>query len=368
MASDRSPQDTDTLQLVVDSIRDYAIFRLDIEGRVTSWNVGATLIKGYAPSEIIGQTIERFYTDEDRKAGRPKWLLAIARDTGRVEDVGWRVRKDGTRFWASVTITPLRDARRELLGFAKVTRDLTERRNLEEERVRAIQAHEGIRLRDEFLSIVSHELKTPLAGLLLQIETAAHRASVDDQTRTRLERARQSGERLDNLIETLLDVSRIATGRFVLKRERVDIGPLVRDTLDSFQLAANKAGSELGLTGARDLVGNWDRVRVTQVIANLLSNALKYGAGKPIDVDIARAGEDAVITVRDHGPGVDPTMHGKIFDRFVRAAPARNYGGLGLGLFVVREIVVAHGGTATVENSRDGGARFTIRLPMEARE
>jgi PAS domain S-box-containing protein len=355
-------------RLLVDSVKDYAIFMLDPTGHIVTWNSGAERNKGYRANEIVGEHFSKFYPAEEVRAGKCERELEIAIRDGRFEEEGWRLRKDGSQFWANVVITPLRDARGELLGFAKVTRDLTERRNLEQERVRAIEAQEGIRLRDEFLSIVSHELKTPLAGLLLQLESASYRGALDDKTRARLERARDSGERLDNLIETLLDVSRIATGRFVLKRERVDVTPLVRETLDSFQLAATKAGSALVLSGSTELVAGWDVVRITQVIANLLSNAVKYGAGKPIEVNLSRAGEDAVITVCDRGPGVDPTMQSKIFDRFVRAVPARHYGGLGLGLYVVREIVTAHGGTARVENSPDGGARFTIRLPMEVRE
>lgn len=353
-------------RLLVDSVKDYAIFMLDPTGHIVTWNSGAERNQGYRASEIVGEHFSKFYPPEEVRAGKCERELEIAIRDGRFEEEGWRLRQDGTRFWSNVVITPLRDARGELLGFAKITRDLTERRNLEDERVRAIQAQEGIRLRDEFLSIVSHELKTPLAGLLLQLESATYRAAaLDDKTRARLERARASGERLDNLIETLLDVSRIATGRFVLKREPVDVHGLLRDTLASFQLAAERAGSEIVLTGARDVVASWDRVRVTQVFTNVLSNALKYGAGKPIEIDLDRVGDEAVITICDHGPGVDPTMQSKIFDRFERASTIRHYGGLGIGLFVVREIVTAHGGTARVENSREGGARFTIRMPME---
>src|SRR4051812_3058116 len=144
------------LRLVVESVRDYAIFMLDPDGRVATWNPGAELAKGYRADEIIGNHIEIFYTPEDRASGLPRRLLAAALRDGRVENEGWRQRKDGTRFWADVIITALRDPEGGLLGFAKVTRDLTERRRADEERVKLARAEEAVRLRDEFLSIASH--------------------------------------------------------------------------------------------------------------------------------------------------------------------------------------------------------------------
>jgi PAS domain S-box-containing protein len=352
-------------RLLVDSVRDYAIFLLDPSGHVVTWNTGAERNQGYKAHEIVGQHFSKFYDPEEVRAGKCERELEIAARDGRFEEEGWRLRKDGTRFWASVVISPLRGPKCEIVGYAKVTRDLSERKSLEDERVRTIHAQEGIRLRDEFLSIVSHELKTPLAGLLLQVEALATRKNLEAGVHDKLCRARESGERLDGLIETLLDVSRIATGRFVLALERVDLAALLLETLESFQLAAHKAGCELRVEAPVTVVGNWDRVRIGQVFANLLSNALKYGAGRPVHVQLELDGSDAVLTVRDHGPGIDPTMQSRIFERFERAVSTRHYGGLGIGLYVVREIVTAHGGTAVAENSPNGGARFKIRLPME---
>ena len=352
-------------RLLVDAVKDYAIFLLDPTGHVVTWNTGAERNKGYKAHEIVGAHFSKFYEADEVRAGKCEQELEIATRDGRFEEEGWRLRKDGTRFWASVIITPLRGASGNLMGFAKVTRDLSERKNLEEERLRAVQAQEGIRLRDEFLSIVSHELKTPLAGLLLQLDGAAHRKGLDEIARDKLVRARDSGERLDTLIETLLDVSRIATGRFVLQPERLDLVELVREIAGTFEHAAAKAGCALGVVAPDQLVGSWDRVRMSQAIANLLSNALKYGAGRPIEITVQPGNAEVVLSVRDHGPGVDPTMHRRIFERFERAASTRHFGGLGIGLYVVREIVTAHGGTVGVESSRGGGARFSLTLPME---
>src|SRR3954470_1017329 len=196
------------VRLLVENVRDYALFMLDPEGRVASWNVGAERINGYAAREIIGAHLARFYPPEDVLAGKPDLELRVATETGRFEEEGWRIRKDGTRFWANAILTAIRDANGELRGFAKVVRDLSERRKADEERLRLVQAQEAVRLRDEFLSIAAHELRTPLTALLLQ------RQSMEKARPSRGSApALRSARRLAALVKMLLDVSRIATGR-----------------------------------------------------------------------------------------------------------------------------------------------------------
>ena len=367
-ARERAFQSEQRMRLLVNSVRDYAIFMLDSEGRIQTWNAGAYLSKGYLPEEILGRHISTFYTEEDRRNGLPQRLLQQAIAEGRVENEGWRVRKDGSRFWADVVITAFFDSGGELRGFAKVTRDLTERRRLEEERVRLAQAEEGIRLRDEFLSVVSHELKTPLSGLQLQLEAMQRQSEPSDQkTALRLGRAVASGARLAALIESLLDTSRLATGRFSLSLSTFDLARAVAEVLEGLSDATAKAGCEIRLRvespDGAPVVGTWDRVRLEQVLVNLLSNAMKYGAGKPVDVIVRSGPTEAVLEVRDGGPGLPPEALGRVFDRFERAASIRHYAGLGLGLFLVQEIAKVHGGAASVCNLPQGGAAFTVRLP-----
>ncbi len=353
------------MALLVESIRDYAVFLLDSQGRVRSWNSGAQIIKGYRANEIIGQHISTFYTPEERDRGRPAQLLGIAERDGRVEDEGWRVRKDGSRFWADVVITALRGPDGELLGFVKVTRDLTERLRAQGERLRLAHAEEAIRLRDEFLSIASHELRTPLTALQLQLESLEeHTSGAEPRMAGKVAGAVRSTQRLGVLIDSLLDVSRIATGRLDLRIEPLELGATTAHLLDSLRDAARKVGSTLTLYADGPLEGQWDRVRIDQLLMNLVANAIKYGAGSPIDVTLRREGDEAVIDVRDRGPGIAPEDMRRIFERFERATSVRNYGGFGLGLYVVREIARAHGGSIQVENSADGGARFTARLPV----
>jgi PAS domain S-box-containing protein len=347
-------------RLIVEGIKDYAIFLLDPDGRVLTWNSGAQLIKGYTSSEIIGQHFSVFYPPEE--AARCEHELAVARTEGRYEEESWRVRKDGTRFWANVVLTALRTPNGELLGFAKVTRDLTEHRKREEERLELARAQESIRLRDEFLAIASHELKTPLTGLQLQIDRLL--ADADERSRSKVQVAAQSTKRLADLIESLIEVSRIATGRFDLNRAPGDLVEIVDENVRSFEAAATRAGCALTLTSDGPLPGAWDRVRISQILVNLVSNAIKYAPGRAIEVTTARRDDSVEIAVRDHGPGISPANLRRIFDRFERAASIRHYGGLGLGLYVVREIALAHGGDVEATNPTGGGARIAVRLPL----
>ena len=362
-------------RLLVEAVKDYAIFMLDPTGHVMTWNAGAQRIKGYSASDIIGQHFSRFYGAEEIRGGKCERELEVAALEGRFEDEGWRVRKDGTRFWANVVITALRGPDGVLVGFAKVTRDLTDRRQLEMERLRLARAEEAIRLRDEFLSLAAHELKTPLTVLQMQLDTLNERMEAsDDSMALKLTRATQSSERLGSLIESLMDVSRIATGRFAIEPHPFDIVDCVARVMDTLRASADRAGCTLIFEEAgAPIHGCWDRLRIEQVVTNLLANAIKYGAGRPVHVTVRPspgpgAADPGSVTmeVRDHGPGIPSSEMGRIFGRFERASSIRNYGGLGLGLYVIQEIVSAHGGTVSAENCADGGARFTIRLPLRA--
>ena len=209
----------------------------------------------------------------------------------------------GSRFWAGVVIAPMHDPDGALVGFVKTTRNLTQSRSLEEERVRLAQAEEAVRLRDEFLSIASHELRTPLTALQLQLQGARDRASsTDERVIQKIDSATRVGNRLAQLIEALLDVSRIATGHLSLNLEACNLAEPAREVVERLGEAASRAGCHLSIIATAAAPGRWDRLRIEQVAMNLIANAIKYAAGQPIAVTVSRGGEMAVLEVQTKGP------------------------------------------------------------------
>lgn len=352
-------------RLLVESVEEYAILMLDPHGIVSTWNSGAERIKGYKAHEIIGKHFSLFRPEPEARSGVCDRALERAARDGKVEEEGWRVRKDGSRFWASVVLTAMRDSAGELLGFAKITRDLTQRQLLDEERLQRARAEEAVRLRDEFLLIASHELKTPLTALRIDLQAMRQDQGSDcDKRERRLERVARDVDRLTSLISSLLSVSRLTRGKLVLKPTAMDLGQALAQIIDNLRGRAAKAGCELSLDVAAPVLGVWDRPRIEQVFVNLLANAFRYGAGAPVSVVLRREGSEAIVEVCDRGPGVPEADRERIFGRFERASSIRHYGGLGLGLYMAREIVKAHAGTIAAANRPEGGAVLTVRLPM----
>ena len=355
-------QSEEKFRLLVEGVMDYAIFMLDPDGRVASWNVGAERIKGYRADEIMGRHFSTFYPREAIADGKPERELREALEHGRVEDEGWRIRKNGERFWANVVITALRGADGVLRGFAKITRDLSERR-----RVEALR--EADRQKNEFLALLAHELRNPLAP----IRTALHVIGQPRAEPSEIARAHAIAERqlrhMARLMDDLLDVVRVGEGRIDLKREMVDLRDLVRRSVEAAGSAANERRHNVEVDVPPDPIRlSVDPTRVEQVLANLLGNAIKYtDRGGHIRVRASRDGGDAVIEVSDNGIGIEPKALPRIFDLFVQEDRRldRSVGGMGIGLTLVRRLVELHGGT--VEASSPGprlGSRFVVRLPL----
>lgn len=235
------------------------------------------------------------------------------------------------------------------------------------------KAQEAISARDEFLSIASHELRTPLTPLqiLLQRLVGARpkeplESVPPERLRDALTRCERQVRRLVGLVDNLLDVTSLSSSQFTLQLERVDLGAVTREVADRFGDELTRSGCELALLVEDRVLGQWDHLRIEQVVTNLLTNAIKYGAGKPIEVSVKRTGEVATLAVRDHGIGIPPENVSRIFDRFERAVSSRAYGGLGLGLFITRQILEAHGGVVRVESDPGVGSVFTVELPLRA--
>lgn len=392
LEDERLRQSRELFRLLVESVRDYAIFMLDPEGNVATWNAGAHRIKGYTPEEIIGRHFSLFYTEEDIRSGKPARKLEIAKEKGSVEEEGWRVRKDGTRFWANVVITAVFDETGELRGFAKVTRDITERRHAEELRQSLVEqrearlqaeeerrrveasylaAQEAIRAKDEFLMTLSHELRTPMTAILGWARLLPALQPDDEMFRDAVASIGRSAKLQAQLIDEVLDVSRIMSGKLRLARENVDIRKLVVAAVDGVRAMADARSITLTVNLAPDM-GSFaaDPTRLQQILWNLLTNALKFTPirGK-VEFSARRTASHIEFSVADNGDGIDPHFLPHVFEPFVQAENPRSrvHGGLGLGLSIVRYLVEAHGGTVSAESEGRGrGAKFSVWLPVGA--
>jgi PAS domain S-box-containing protein len=391
-AEEKLRRSEELFRLLVASVKDYAIFMLDKNGCVATWNAGARRIKQYAPGEIIGRHFSLFYPEEDVRARKPERELEIATRDGSVEDEGWRVRKDGTQFWANVVITAIHDDRGALIGFAKVTRDVTERKKAdeaqkalleqrerrlqaEEEKRRAEQMYHGEqeanRAKDEFLMTLSHELRTPMTAILgwskllpmMRIDDATFREAVESIGRSASLQAR--------LIEDVLDVSRIVSGKLRLNIENGDVARVLRTAMDSVRAAADAKLITIATAFAPNLGrASFDSTRLQQIVWNLLTNAVKFTPRNGrVELAAKRTASELQISVTDTGQGIEPQFLPHVFEPFRQAETpsTRAHGGLGLGLSIVRYLIEAHGGSVFAESEGRGkGARFVVTLPILA--
>jgi PAS domain S-box-containing protein len=349
-------------RLLVDGVTEYAIMMLDSEGFVTSWNVGAERIKGYKSHEILGKHVSHFYPSEAVLSNKPWEDLRIARDQGRVTDEGWRLRKDGTLFWANTVITSLRDQDGRPHGFAKVTQDMTQRRHAEALADTTQRMH-------EFIAMLAHELRNPLAPIRNAV-TLMGRKGLGDPT---LESMRQTIDRqsvlLTRLLDELLDVNRIARGQFSIEREPVDVADVLARAIETSRSLIDSRRHRLEVVVPDQPVRVMgDALRLTQTFVNLLNNAAKYTPeGGSIRLSAAVRGAEIEVRVADNGAGIERDMLEKVFDLFVQADPTaqNSLGGLGVGLALVRRVVELHGGNVlALSEGKACGAEFLVRLPL----
>jgi PAS domain S-box-containing protein len=363
-------------RLLIESLRDYAIFALDPTGRVLSWNPGAQRFKGYEPNEIIGRHFSIFYPPEEIAAGKPEWELEVAARDGRVEDEGWRVRKDGTRFWANVVITALRGQSNELLGFAKITRDLTERRLADQRAIadarRIALSEEANRAKSDFLAAMSHELRTPLnaIGGYADLLLLGIGGEMPSQHRQYLERIRTSQQHLLAIINDILNFSRIEAGQVTYEIEPVSMTAAIEAVSPMIEPQATMKGVHIGRPAdtASDAVARADRSKVEQILLNLLSNAVKFTeAGGRIDFTCERVGDRVALHVRDTGIGIPSGDLDAIFEPFVQVGRklTRLHEGTGLGLAISRDLAHAMKGELEVQSTLGEGSCFTLWLPAD---
>ncbi len=359
-------------RMLVAGVRDYAIFMVDPKGSVVSWNAGAERIKGYHEDEIHGRNISLFYTPEDCARGWPEQLLATAATQGAVQDLGWRLRKDGSRFWATAVITALRDEQGKLRGFTKIARDLTPQKQAEDE-IKALSANLELRAREleaankeleGFSYSVSHDLRAPLRAVdgYARMLEEDYAGKLDDEGRRLLGVVRDSAGRMGQLIDDLLSFSRL--GRQALARHPIDVEALVREVITE-QAGETRASIDAGpLEPVRG-----DRALLKQVWINLISNAVKYSSkrDKPrVEIRCRVEGGENIYSVRDNGAGFDMRYAAKLFGVFQRLHGQDEFPGTGVGLAIVQRVVTRHGGRVWAEGVPGEGACFHFALPRQA--
>jgi PAS domain S-box-containing protein len=353
-------------RLLVEAVRDYALFMLDPRGFVTSWNTGAERIHGWSSPEIVGRHFSHFYGAEDIAADRPWHELKQARDSGRLAVEGWRVHKDGTRFLAQVELTPLQDSHGELYGYAHLTQDLTQERHTE--------ALENVAERiNEFIGILAHELRNPLAPIRNAAALMGRKGLGDPVLESMRRMIERQSAQLEQIINELLDVSRVARGELSIEHESVNLSDVVQHAVEATRPAVDLREHRLYLSlPEQPVFVTGDQVRLSQCVVNLLSNAAKYTPERgEIRVDLAIDDTRVILTVKDSGIGIRPEMQHRIFDLFAQDKETVSLanGGLGVGLALVRRVVEMHGGRIDAHSEGRGrGSEFAIYLPRHLQE
>jgi PAS domain S-box-containing protein len=353
---------------VLEGVRDYAILMLSPEGRILTWNAGAQAMKGYRAHDIIGQSFSRFYTDEDLRALKPGKLLEIAAREGRVSDEGWRVRNDGSRFWAYVVLTAFYDETGALQGYAKITRDMTEPhetlQRLEAANQRLLELDEA---KSFTISVASHELRSPLTSIKGYVENLVEGVAgpLPEQVLYYLTRIDHNVDRVIRMTNMLLDLSRIESGQMALQMSTVCTREVITTVLRDLQPLAEKKAITVQAEDLVDAPVRADRHKLEQVVQNLVHNALKFTPDRGDIVVRSYVTKDhrLTITVADTGCGIPREHHDKVFEKFHRA-PSPVHEGSGLGLAITRKLVELQGGTISLESDPGRGSRFLVSLPQ----
>lgn len=368
-------------RMIVEGVKDYAIYMLDPQGCITTWNSGAEAVEGYTAEEILGKHVSTFFPPEDVQKGVPDRFLKEAETAGRAVNEGWRVRKDGSRFWSHGTITALRDEDGNLKGFTKIAHDQTQSKRAEEEIRRFnIELEERVRRRtaqleaanqelEAFSYSVSHDLRAPLRHIVGYVDILKVEAGekLDDDARTHLQTIADAARQMGNLIDALLEFSRM--GRTEMRSQKVSLAQLVEDAQRALRPEMQDRQIEWKIEPLPEIEG--DPVMLQQVIVNLVSNALKYTRQRKkaqIEIGSKQSDNKTIFFIRDNGVGFDMDYSDKLFGVFQRLHPAREFEGTGIGLANVRRIIHRHGGRVWAESQVDRGAAFYFSIPTGAKE
>lgn len=351
----------DRFQLVVEAIQDYAIYMLDTDGVIASWSRGAERLKGFSAEEVIGRHYGMFFRPEDAEIGMPMQQLMRATLHGRTEDEGWRVRKDGSTFWANIVISTIRDEDGSLVGFAKITRDITERKRLGE-------LEHSLQRMNEFLAMLGHELRGPLSSIRNCATFLAAQTTDPVRQAKAVRMLDRQVDLLTRLLDGLLDAGRLTSGKLRISPTRALFASMLSDAIESVSPVVSERKQRLSVSMPPGQIwASVDSTRITQVLQNLLSNASKFTpVGGSIDIIVDVRSDRLFVTVKDNGVGMDPRAIDGLFRLFSQGQSEQNAekSGLGIGLALSRAIVEMHGGRITGTSDGPGkGSSFTFELP-----
>jgi PAS domain S-box-containing protein len=381
-ADDRLRMSEERYRLLVEQVTEYGIFLMDDKGRIVSWNDGAKRNTGYEAHDIIGKYFSIFYPEEDIVQRKPARELEIARKTGRYEEEGWRIRKDGSQYWASIVITAVHDSNNTLIGFSKVTRDLTERKESEKalrdsfERYRSLttelqaanaelsKANEEL---EQFTSIVSHDLQEPLRTMrsFLELVTIRIEKKEYDTVPVYVDKALKAARRMKELILNLLNYSQV--NKATLVKERIDFDTLIQDAVLNLKASIDASHTQINISSDLKAVEG-DKTQLTQLVQNLLSNAIKFNraSGSEIKIQGKLFNGNPLISISDNGIGIASEDLARIFEIFKRLNSEKEYPGTGIGLAICKKIVERHGGKIWAESVPGKGATFYFTIGQPA--
>jgi PAS domain S-box-containing protein len=363
-------------KMLVENVQDYAIFFMDPEGYIQTWNKGAEKNKGYTHDEIVGKHFSLFYSEQDNLDNKPARELEIAKRVGRVEDEDWRIRKDGSKFWANVVITALYDDEGTLQGFAKVTRNLTERKEnedrlknaniiLQEKQKELKRLNES---KDDFISLASHQLRTPATAIkqLLGLIIEGFEGQVPENLLKIVQRTYDSNERQIAIVNSLLKVAQIDSGKVVLHLETTDLNEIVSSLVKQYDGVIKGRGQTITLhLQDAPVYGYIDEEYYRMAVENILDNASKYTEdGGVLFISSSVVDDQATITITDTGVGITPENIATLFEKFNRIPNdlSHKVPGSGLGLYWAQKVIDLHHGTIKVESTPNVGTTFVISV------